>query len=163
MHVEVQFACDGTELPGARQVSDWVKTTLREYEHDAELTVRVVDEHEGATLNARYRHKEGATNVLSFSLGTPPGIPERLIGDIAICAPVVAREAREQSKDATAHWAHMVVHGTLHLLGYDHQTKEQADEMESREIRLLAGLGFPHPYPSPGCTDNDKYKREEKA
>ena len=121
--------------------------------------MRVVDEHEGAALNERYRHKDGATNVLSFALGTPPGIPERLFGDIAICAPVVAREAREQSKDATAHWAHMVVHGTLHLMGYDHQTKEQADEMESREIRLLAGLGFPHPYQSPACTDNDKKER----
>ncbi len=149
MHVEVQFACEGPELPGAEQVRDWVKMALSDYEHDAEVTVRVVDEEEGATLNERYRNKDGATNVLSFPLGTPPGLPECLVGDIVICAPLVLREASEQGKDATAHWAHMVVHGTLHLMGYDHQTKEQADEMESREIRLLAGLRFPHPYELP--------------
>jgi probable rRNA maturation factor len=110
------------------------------------LTVRIVGETEGATLNRRWRGKRGATNVLSFPGTAVPGGGPDLLGDIVICAPVVDREARQQGKPRAAHWAHMVVHGTLHLLGYDHESRAQAAVMEALEARLLARLGVENPY-----------------
>ena len=113
---------------------------------EVELTVRIVDEAEMAELNARYRHKTGPTNILSFPFEAPPGMELNLLGDLVIAAPVVQREAREQGKTETAHWAHMIVHGTLHLLGYDHQEPAEAEEMEAREIHILQQLGYSNPY-----------------
>ncbi len=123
-----------------------------------ELTVRITGAAESRTLNRRYRGKDKPTNVLSFvpspaftrdrreSRGTGEGKGEGAVGDIVLCAPVIAREAREQDKPLKAHWAHMVVHGCLHLLGYDHERRPDADEMERRERKILKGLGFPDPY-----------------
>jgi probable rRNA maturation factor len=113
-----------------------------------ELTVRVVGERESAELNERYRGKKGATNVLSFRAEAPPAADGELLpfGDLVICADVVERESREQGKTPAAHWAHMVVHGALHLQGYDHENVRDASIMEARERELLAELGFPDPY-----------------
>jgi probable rRNA maturation factor len=112
-----------------------------------ELSSRLVDEAESADLNQRYRGKTGPTNVLSFPFEPPPGTRGRkYLGDLAICAPVVAREAVEQGKDLEAHWAHLVVHGVLHLLGYDHLEEPEAQVMEALETRILGELGFPPPY-----------------
>jgi probable rRNA maturation factor len=113
-----------------------------------ELVVRVVDEMESAELNQQYRHKSGATNVLSFPFEVPPGVPleELPLGDLVVCAPVIQREAREQDKTEGAHWAHMVVHGVLHLLGLDHIDPQQAVVMEEKEVGILKQLGISNPY-----------------
>ena len=116
-----------------------------------ELSLRLVDEAECADLNQRYRGKAGPTNVLSFPFEPPPGIKgPRYLGDLVICVPVVVREVAEQGKAPEAHWAHLVVHGVLHLLGYDHLDEAEAQEMEALETRLLANLGFPPPYADEG-------------
>ena len=112
----------------------------------AELSIRVVDEDESAGLNQTYRHKSGPTNVLSFPCEVPAGVPNDLLGDLVICAPVVAREALEQGKNPEAHWAHMVIHGVLHLRGYDHLQEDEAEQMEALEVEILDGLGYPNPY-----------------
>jgi probable rRNA maturation factor len=112
----------------------------------AELAIRIVDTAEGQALNRDYRGKDYATNVLSFPAELPPGVNLPLIGDLAICAPVVAREAAEQGKKPRDHWAHLTVHGTLHLLGYDHIDEAEAEAMEALETRILAGLGIADPY-----------------
>ena len=139
-------SAERVSLPNVQEITAWVEATLAGLRNEAQLTVRIVSNAEGAMLNQTYRHKQAPTNVLSFSIEDADELPVRLLGDIAVCAPVVEREAREQGKAATAHWAHMVVHGTLHLLGYDHLNDAQAQEMESLETRILAGLGFPNPY-----------------
>jgi probable rRNA maturation factor len=113
---------------------------------EAQLTIRITDEAEIQELNRTYRHKDKPTNVLSFPFEAPPGVEIPLLGDIIICAAVVAREAGEQGKPLQAHWAHMVIHGTLHLLGYDHIDETEAEQMEGLEITLLAGLGYANPY-----------------
>ena len=110
---------------------------------------RFVGADEGLELNQRYRDRGYPTNVLSFAADLPHGLSLPLLGDVVICAPVVEAEAREQGKSATAHYAHMVVHGTLHLLGYDHESEDDAQQMEQLEISALAALGVPNPYESP--------------
>jgi probable rRNA maturation factor len=144
IRIELQNASAVPNLPGAAQFSAWAEAATRR--ERAEIVIRVVDEAEGAELNSHYRGKAGPTNVLSFPFEAPPGIATDILGDLAICAPVVEREAREQGKPALAHWAHMVVHGVLHLQGYDHIEEDEAVLMESEEIAILAGLGFPNPY-----------------
>lgn len=111
-----------------------------------ELTIRVVSPAESQQLNHDYRGKDSPTNVLSFPFDAPPDVDLALLGDLAICADVVTREAQEQQKTLTAHWAHMVIHGTLHLLGYDHIENDEAEQMEALEIELLAGFGIADPY-----------------
>jgi probable rRNA maturation factor len=113
---------------------------------DAELSIRLVDAAEGRALNQRYRGKDYATNVLSFPVELPAGVTVPLIGDLVICAPVVAREAKEQGKSGREHWAHLTVHGVLHLMGYDHMLDMQAEVMESLECQILATLGIADPY-----------------
>ena len=140
-----------SEVEGGPEEDDirrWIEAVLETeaYTADVELTVRVVDEDEMAALNARYRHKSGPTNILSFPFEAPPGVELNLLGDLVIAAPVVKQEAREQGKTESAHWAHMIVHGTLHLLGYDHQDTVEAEDMEAREIRILKQLGYSNPY-----------------
>lgn len=143
--VDVQRAIDIG--PADEQISRWVDRVLQAEHHaDSELTVRIVDEQESAELNEQYRHKQGPTNVLSFPFECPPGVELNLLGDLVICAPVVQREAQQQQKEELAHWAHMVVHGTLHLLGYDHLQQDEAEAMENREIRIMEDLGYSDPY-----------------
>ena len=152
LEVDVQVACDEDDLPGRADLRAWARAAVGALREDAELTIRIVDEAESARLNSRYRNKDGATNVLSFPFDAPAGVDVPLLGDIVVCAPVVRREANEQSKSVTSHWAHMVVHGTLHLLGFDHQQARDADEMEAMETRILAGLGFDNPYEPRGLS-----------
>jgi probable rRNA maturation factor len=144
--LDLQIASDASGLPAEDDFRRWVEAALAGRRGEAELTVRVVDEAESAELNGTYRHKQGPTNVLSFPFAAPPGVALPLLGDIVICAPVVAREAAEQGKAAAAHWAHMTVHGCLHLLGYDHIDPAEAEIMESLERDVLSGLGYADPY-----------------
>ena len=145
--VEVQHACDGSGVPASAKLVQWAEAALAGRSEGTRMTVRVVDMEEGARLNERYRGRTGATNVLAFSFDAPELPPSvRILGDVVVCAPVAAREAREQSKRLDAHWAHLVVHGTLHLLGYDHHEPGPAEEMEALERTILAGLGYPDPY-----------------
>ncbi|HEX7966528.1 MAG TPA: rRNA maturation RNase YbeY [Gammaproteobacteria bacterium] len=144
LDVEDVSGADG--VPDAAALARWVEAALMGRRTEAQLSIRVVGEAESAEFNGRYRHKAGPTNVLSFPAELPPGVPVAALGDLVICAPVVAREAAAQGKAAEAHWAHMVVHGCLHLLGYDHVDERQAAEMEPLETAILAGLGYPDPY-----------------
>ena len=144
--VEVQRACPAPGVPSPAKIARWAEAALAGRSEDAEMTVRVVDEAEGAALNARYRRRAGATNVLAFAFDAPELPSLRILGDVVVCAPVAAREAREQSKRLDAHWAHLVIHGTLHLLGYDHDESGAAREMEAIERSLLGRLGYPDPY-----------------
>jgi probable rRNA maturation factor len=144
--LDVQYEVEAG--PDEDDIRRWIEAVLAAEAETAEveLTVRIVDEAEIAELNARYRHKTGPTNILSFPFEAPPGVELNLLGDLVIASPVVQREAREQGKTETAHWAHMVVHGTLHLLGYDHLKPAEAEDMEAREINILHELGFSNPY-----------------
>ena len=135
----LQIASNMVETPAKNLFKKWAKAALRV---DTEATIRIVDEDEGRALNLAYRHKDYATNVLTFTLSDTP----HLIGDIVICAPVVIREAAEQHKSLEAHFAHLTVHGVLHLHGYDHEDVHQAELMESIEIQILAKLGYADPY-----------------
>lgn len=139
---------DPQKLPSEAQFLSWVSAALsvQDQYDEPELTIRLVDNVEGQQLNAEYRGKDYPTNVLSFPFEAPPEVPIPLLGDLVICSSVVFQEAEEQSKQAQAHWAHMVVHGCLHLLGYDHIKDEDADVMENLERQVLASLGFPDPY-----------------
>ncbi|MGL4221678.1 MAG: rRNA maturation RNase YbeY [Shewanella sp.] len=144
--LDVQFATTSDYLPSEEQLTLWVKTAIGNSMEQAELTIRIVDARESQMLNNTYRGKDKPTNVLSFPFEAPPEIELPLLGDLVICASVVENEAREQDKSLEAHWAHMVVHGCLHLLGYDHIEDEEAEEMESLETQLIESLGFTDPY-----------------
>ena len=133
-------------VPTQDQIDTWVNGVCEKLTEDVELTIRITDEEEMLNLNSTYRGKSYATNVLSFPADIPEELEIPLLGDIVICAGVVNKEAEEQSKLAEAHWAHMVIHGTLHLLGYDHIVDSEAEEMESKEIMVLQQLGFKNPY-----------------
>ena len=139
LHASIQFASDYKNLPTPSLFRKWAKAALRV---DTEVTIRIVDETEGRALNRDYRNKDYATNVLTFPLTEEP----HLMGDIIICAPVVAKEAKEQNKDLLAHYAHLTVHGILHLHGYDHETDAQAELMEGLETAIVTKLGYPSPY-----------------
>ena len=152
LEVDVQIASEEDDLPDPECIRTWVEAAVGGLSKDAELTIRIVDEMESAELNGRYRHKAGPTNVLSFPFESPPGVTISLLGDIVVCAPVVRREAGEQSKSLNSHWAHMIVHGALHLLGYTHEHDEDAEEMEAMETRILGRLGFDNPYESRGVS-----------
>ena len=143
LRLVVQYASEAAGLPSRAQIRRWVAAAL---EKDAEITVRLVDADEAQSLNSDYRQKDYVPNVLTFEYGEiMPGV---LGGDVVICAPVVAREALEQGKSLKAHYAHMTVHGVLHLQGYDHLEPADADGMESREIAILKQFRFPNPYSS---------------
>jgi probable rRNA maturation factor len=144
--IHVECVSSDTSVPATRSVRTWVRAALAQRRDDAELSVRIVDEEEMRELNSRYRNKNHPTNVLAFPAGIAPELGLPLLGDIVVCAPVVRREALEQNKPARAHWAHMLIHGTLHLLGHDHVRPRQASVMETLEIRILESLGFPDPY-----------------
>ena len=144
--IDIQYALDETGLPDKNQITYWANAALQNIDTAVELTIRVVDEVEGTQLNEQWRKKCGPTNVLSFPVETVVDIKPRLLGDIVICAPIITREAGEQGKLVVAHWAHMVIHGTLHLLGYDHIEAKQAETMESLEIEILENLDIDDPY-----------------
>ena len=144
--LDVQYAVDDDSLPTPREFECWVRAALEPTGDTLDMAIRVVDEQEGQQLNNRYRGIDRATNVLSFPFEAPPGIESDYMGDLVICAPVVQREAQQQHKPEKHHWAHMVVHGVLHLRGYDHQRDAQAVEMETLEKKILATLGVQDPY-----------------
>ncbi len=146
LSVDVQVAVEDDDHPPPSQLSHWVELAIDQRLPTAELTIRIVDRAEITQLNHQYRGKNKATNVLSFPADLPDHIDLPLLGDLVICASVVNQEAEQQHKSNEHHWAHMVVHGTLHLLGYDHEQEHEADEMESLEIELLARLGIANPY-----------------
>jgi probable rRNA maturation factor len=141
----LQNASSAATVPAVSDFERWLAVAL-ESMAAAILTIRIVDEAESAELNQRYRQKSGATNVLSFPADLPDEVELPLLGDLVICAPLVQSEALAQGKPVTAHWAHLVIHGSLHLLGYDHIEMAEAQEMESLETLLLQQLGFPDPY-----------------
>lgn len=144
--VDVQIATADENIPSEEDFRTWVAAALPDERRASEITIRVVDFDESQTLNAQYRHQNKPTNVLSFPSELPPELQIPLLGDLVVCAGVVAREAAEQGKSLAAHWAHMVVHGTLHLLGYDHESDAEAETMEALETHILSQLGFPAPY-----------------
>ncbi|MBI3186786.1 MAG: rRNA maturation RNase YbeY [Gammaproteobacteria bacterium] len=150
VQLDVQYACESqTGLPSVEDFQRWTDIALCEA-GDAEVVIRLVDEAESRELNHQYRGKNKSTNVLSFPMELPDElaatVDEIMLGDLVICAPVVAREAAEQNKPLPAHWAHMVIHGMLHLQGYDHIADDEAAEMEGLEIKLLQQLGMANPY-----------------
>ena len=147
MIIDLQIACEQeTGLPTAEQIEQWATAAVQPKSDEVEMTVRIVDEAESHALNLNYRGKDRPTNVLSFPFECPDEVELPLLGDLVICRQVVEREAQEQDKPVIAHWAHMVVHGSLHLLGYDHIEDDEAEEMESLETQIMTGLGFADPY-----------------
>jgi probable rRNA maturation factor len=157
VQVDVQNACDDDTVPEVPIVESWIESTVvaAGIVVDTEVSVRVVSPEEVHALNSEYRGKEKPTNVLSFPAGKVAGLPDDMpqpLGDIVICAQVVRDEAREQGKAVADHWAHMLVHGTLHLLGFDHETDSDAAEMEALETRILSDQGLADPYGASGET-----------
>ena len=147
MIIDLQIACEQeTGLPTLEQIEQWATAAIQPQSDEVEMTVRIVDEAESHALNLNYRGKDRPTNVLSFPFECPDEVELPLLGDLVICRQVVEREAQEQEKPLMAHWAHMVVHGSLHLLGYDHIEDDEAEEMESLETQIMTGLGFADPY-----------------
>ena len=146
LDVSINYAVPRTGVPSAVSFRKWVAAALKSRIREADLAIRIVDAREGRPLNRHYRGKDYATNVLSFPADLPAGVKMPLLGDLVICAPVVAREAREQRKSPQAHYAHLTVHGVLHLLGWDHDDDKEAEAMEQLEREILAGLGLPDPY-----------------
>lgn len=153
--VDIQHACSAESLPSDEEIHSWALAALNaasgeDYSlqdaDEKELSIRIVDPEEIQQLNQQYRNKDKPTNVLSFPCELPPGVDVPLLGDLVICAQVVRDEAIEQRKSEVSHWAHMIVHGTLHLLGYDHIEDDEADQMESLETQIIQTLGFPEPY-----------------
>lgn len=153
MQLNFQLASQSTDLPSEADFIQWAGAALEHLQQNSESTslcIRLVDEEEISTLNQSYRNKDGSTNVLSFPQHLPDYLvditKEKPLGDILLCAPVIDREADQQGKKRQAHWAHLTVHGVLHLLDYDHQTPEEAEQMEGIEIAILQQLGFANPY-----------------
>ncbi|ROV58516.1 rRNA maturation RNase YbeY [Vibrio ponticus] len=147
IELDLQLAVeDEAGLPSFDEIHSWLSNAISLFQQDAEVTVRIVDEAESHQLNLEYRGKDKPTNVLSFPFEAPPGIEINLLGDLIICRQVVEQEAIEQDKPLLAHWAHMVVHGSLHLLGYDHIEDDEAEEMESLETEIMQKMGFEDPY-----------------
>ncbi len=148
LQIDIQRVSAVGQQPDDATIQHWVQTAL-EFESlndQIELCVRIVDEIEISALNQQYRQRSGSTNVLSFTAEIIPEIPVHMLGDLVICASVVSREAQQQHKTLNSHWAHMVIHGVLHLCGYDHIHDIDAQQMESRELLILNKLGFSNPY-----------------
>ena len=144
IQVEVQYGVDDQGIPNEQQFQAWAACI--EASKDLEVSIRIVDEQEMAELNFQYRKKSGPTNVLSFPADLPADVDVPFLGDVIICAPIVAQEATRQEKSLVSHWAHMSVHGILHLQGYDHINEADAAKMESLETSILNNLGFENPY-----------------
>ena len=146
--IEIQHASTDNNVPDDELLQHWTQLALKNQEKMGSIVIRLVDEAEIQQLNQQYRHKNAATNVLSFPFEAPLQVEDNHLGDIIICVPVVNSDAQEQGKPANWHWAHMVVHGVLHLLGYDHINDEDAGIMEKHEISILQKLGINNPYES---------------
>ncbi len=144
----LQIACTTPDVPDTASFSQWVNLVLATTTLTGEITIRIVDTVESQMLNKQYRNKNKPTNVLSFPFENFPNITisENILGDLVLCAPVIIREAQEQGKPIISHWAHMTIHGLLHLLGYDHINEADAQKMETLEIDLLQQLGYKNPY-----------------
>ena len=147
IELDLQLAVENSQnIPTENDFQRWLSAAVILFQPEAEVTIRIVDNQESQQLNRDYRGKDKPTNVLSFPFEAPPEVEINLLGDLIICQQVVETEALQQNKTLNAHWAHMVVHGTLHLLGYDHIDDEEAEEMESLEAEILLKLGFDDPY-----------------
>jgi probable rRNA maturation factor len=157
IELDLQWASSLEQPVSQEQMQTWIETAIGEQDTDYSVTLRVVDEAESQVLNRDYREKDYPTNILSFEGDPMEDFPEEVraelmedelwhLGDLVVCAPVIAREAKEQGKPLENHWAHMLVHGSLHLLGYDHLSDEEAEEMEQLERDILSSLGYPDPY-----------------
>ena len=148
--LHIERATTSANTPDDEMFRQWVMAALVDRQAEAVMAIRIVDDEEGQRFNLEYRGKDYATNVLSFLAETPVGVPQEVaesqLGDLLICAPVVGREALEQGKNEVDHWAHLTVHGVLHLLGYDHEQSEDADVMEALEVGVLEKLGVSDPY-----------------
>lgn len=150
--IDLQLAYEGdaaiaADIPHASQLQQWADMVFVMLDlYDQEMTLRFVGIEESQSLNHQFRGKDKPTNVLSFPFESPPGMEMPLLGDLVVCAPIISREANEQNKQVAHHYAHMIVHGILHLLGYDHIDDAQAEEMEALEIRILAELAIDDPY-----------------
>jgi probable rRNA maturation factor len=151
MSIDVDFEnASDTDAPNEQDCLAWVQSALAGRKDQATVSIRIVDRAESQQLNRDYRGKDKPTNVLSFPFDAPPGVPEEafdyMLGDLVVCAPIVAEEAHAQNKEIRHHWCHLLIHGTLHLLGYDHIKDEEAETMEQLERDILATLGMPDPY-----------------
>lgn len=160
LDVEIQVACEECDCPDEGQLTRWARAAYAQ-SGSAEVVLRMVDALESRQLNHQYRGMDKATNVLSFPFEVPADVPNSHLGDLVLCVPVIEQEADEQGKPPTAHWAHMVIHGMLHLQGYDHQNDNEAAHMERREVEILQGLGFADPYN--GSTEPPSYHKEQHS
>ena len=145
-YLDIQIISQSKQLPEQGQFQNWVDAVLNNESQDAELVIRIVDEAEMTQFNEQYSDKKGSTNILSFPFEAPEGVDNYLLGDMLVCAPVVEKEAKQQHKELDHHWAHMIVHGVLHLLGYDHVDDQDAEEMETLEIKILKKIKIKNPY-----------------
>lgn len=146
INVDIQYAIANDLLPEEVIIKNWAETALENLLENGELTIRIVDKEEATELNERWRNAKGPTNVLSFPSDNIQHIVPDLLGDIVICAPLVKTEAEQQNKEYLSHWAHLIVHGILHLMGYDHSEEQDAIKMEALEIEILKKLDIPNPY-----------------
>lgn len=154
LRIDVQVGGTRTGLPAVAKLRHWARSALAGRRRDAELSIRIVDAAESRALNRAYRGQDKPTNVLAFPADLPPELKLPLLGDLVICREVVEAEAAAQAKPPEAHWAHMVVHGTLHLLGFDHESATEAVTMEALETEIIAELGWPDPYEEVEETDD---------
>ncbi len=145
-YLDIQIISQSKQLPDQEQFQYWVDAVLKDESEDAEVVIRIVDEAEMIQFNEQYRDKKSSTNILSFPFEVPEGVDSNLLGDILVCAPVVEKEAHQQHKELDHHWAHMIVHGVLHLLGYDHVNDQDAEEMEMLEVKILKKIKIKNPY-----------------
>jgi len=145
-YLDFQIVSISKYLPDEALFKTWVDTVLKDPSQDSEIVIRIVDKEEMIQFNEQYRNKKGATNILSFPFEAPEGVESDLLGDLLVCAAVVEAEAAEQNKELEHHWAHMIVHGVLHLIGYDHINDEDAEEMEALEIKILKTIKIDNPY-----------------
>ena len=154
VNVDIENVSSYEDIPDQKCFHRWVSASLSNYKKSAEVAIKIINEAESAKLNYRFRKKNCATNILSFPADLPKSLNFPLLGDLAVCVQVVMREAIEQNKEINAHWAHMIVHGSLHLIGYDHEDDLAAKNMEALEIKILGDLDFPSPYINIGDMNN---------
>ncbi len=145
-YLDIQVVSGSKLLPTIKQFQYWVDSVLKDKTIDSEIVIRIVDEQEMTGFNQQYRKKKGSTNILSFPFSAPDGIESLLLGDLLVCAPVVEKEAIQQNKTIQNHWAHLIVHGILHLIGYDHSDDVEAEEMETLEVNILKTIKIKNPY-----------------
>ena len=144
--LEIQNESQSSLIPEKKEFKYWLDAVLKNDNQDSEIVIRIVDKDEMIQFNEQYRDKKGSTNILSFPFEIPEGVESELLGDLLVCAPVVEEEAKLQSKKLEQHWAHLIIHGVLHLLGYNHIDDVEAEEMEALEINILSTIGINNPY-----------------